>query len=218
MATPKPSKKFSETKTPAAPPDDGTIDQLRTVDAVDAGEQPAGPLPSGDVPPLAGDVSGAAVLIVPTPFLVQTCAQVAAGIVSRSKAVGWPGLPALYTAVVPEDEWISQIAQNGAVVLAKRFPSLNNDSTPEFALCMLALPWLMWAIPNGFVLLVRLLRRKQPEAVPTPAAAPGAGNGQATASNRDPRRHGDGQDHANAEVVGRFPAGVPDRPDTRPTI
>jgi hypothetical protein len=217
--TAKHSRKFSDPKQPApnGAAEDSTLAQLREVDALDAKETPEGPLPPGEAPaadPLAG--SGAAVLVVvPTPFLVQTCAQVAAGIVSRSKAAGWPGLPAMYTAVVPEEEWLNQVANNGAAVLAKRFPTLNNDATPEFALCCLALPWLAWAIPNGFVLIGRVLRRsKQPE--PTKPAI--EGDGQATAGDRDTRSHRERQNNPSAETFSRFPAGVSDRPDTRPQV
>jgi hypothetical protein len=212
-STAKLSKKSSDPQ-----PADDVIKQLEQVDAIDAAENPGGPLPPGasDQAPADLGSSGAATLsIVPNPFLLQTCAQVAAGIVSASKRAGWPGLPDLYIAVVPEAEWISQVAQSGAAVVAKRWPSLNSDSTPEFALCCLALPWLAWSVPRAFVLLFQVIRRK-PAAIA--ATEPATDERFPTAGNRDPRRDGERQNIPHAETVTPFPPSFSDRPDNRPQI
>jgi len=123
----------------------------------------------------------------PSPFLLQTVAQIVDKGVKLSKVAGWPG-PAV-EGVFSEEEWQVSVTNYSAIVIQKRWPTLADQATPEVALLVLLLPWAIWAVPQ----LVKLVFKRR----------------ETGKSDSDPRSNGDGKDNHDAPAAEPMPAGLP---------
>lgn len=154
-------------------------------------ETPTDPVTAAELP------SPAAAAPAPA-FLTQAVAQLVNKGLILSKLAGWksPAIPELLS----EDEWKNAVASTSVAVIQKRWPTLANDATPEFALIVLMGPWLL---ENLLPIVVKVLFR---------------GKEAARKGDSDPRRDGDRKNNAHENVVEPMFPRFPDRSDQRPEV
>lgn len=138
-------------------------------------------------------------------FLTQAVAQLVNKGLILSKLAGWksPAIPELLS----EDEWKNAVASTSVAVIQKRWPTLANDATPEFALVVLTAPWLL---ENLLPLVIKILFRGKDRDKDRDKEV---GKG-----DRDPRRDGDGKNNIDANAAEPMFPRFPDRPDARPEV
>lgn len=81
----------------------------------------------------------------PTPLVLGACLGLAQQMLKVSKKLNWKS-PADVIPIpgLTEELWLNTVADSGAIVLVKRFPSLNiEESSPEKTLLVCVFPWLL---------------------------------------------------------------------------
>lgn len=169
---------------------DPAADVLAAADRQLSQEQPKDPVTAA-----SGEVPIASVSSGPPAFLKQAVSQLVGKGLILSKLNGWssPSIPKLLT----EEEWQQAVSESTVAVVQKRWPDIANDATPEFALIVLTVPWLL---DNLIPMLFRRPKKKEAD------TTDGKGS-------RDTRSNGDGKNNAHAEALGPVPTGFPHRPD-----
>ena len=151
-------------------------------------EIPVDPVTAADpLPPAAAEPE-------PPQFLTQTVQQLVNKGLVLSKLAGWksPAIPG----VLSEEEWQASVASTTVIVIQKRWPTLANQTTPEFVLVVLLAPWLA---ENLLPTLLKVLFSRGK-------------------SDRNSGSHRDGKNNVDAEAPRPESTNLSNRPDPRPEV
>jgi hypothetical protein len=103
----------------------------------------------------------------PNPFIAGAIGGLVAKGLLISKQLGWssPAAPPLLT----EEEWKANVTHCASIVIARRFPRLNDEASEEFVLLVLLGSWI--GMNMGGMLWDRFFPKKKPEAAEVTKAA-----------------------------------------------
>jgi hypothetical protein len=92
-----------------------------------------------EIPKPAEPAQVEVVAVVPNPWIVQALGKLTTDGLALSRKAGWssPAAPPLLS----EEKWVEIVSQSTAVIVARRFPRLNDEGSEEFVLLALFLPW-----------------------------------------------------------------------------